>query len=611
MKIINTIALFLLFASVAMAQTEEYNYLKENIISGEEGSDYIVHIYSKIFKNTDTLCLWEEKINPPYEESILFFVDDAPLANWTHPCRYIFMNLSNMNDYVIFNSKYPPKSLENFALLSNMDISSGYKYDFSKIIQDSSSIKSNIKTPIDGEDSDYGNKYAVIISGGYNKSSNYERYWNDCAAIYSTLKYLYGFEQDKIFVLISDGTNPADDRNLNDGGYDSSPLDLDEDGENDITYSATKSNVISVFSMLSTFVTINDFLFVFTIDHGDKYNDEFATLCLWNEEQIWDYEFEALINDIYAKKINIVMGQCHSGGFVDKFENIGKDGRIISSACQFDQYSWATQDKLYDEFVYHWTAAAFGEYPDGTTVDADSNNDGFISMSEVFEYASDNDICNSEDPPPERGPEYPQYYSEPLHLGEQLTLFGFEVDSYQKNEIVPYDEQVNLFAYNNIVAAGSGSHYKIESDANVNFKAGNAIIFKPGFRATSGSEFRAFIDAPFNEFPVFNIEGNSLDINSKNNVDSNEFGNNQLIENDDNTQSISVYPNPTNGMLYIYNETYNVTKIEVYSYNGVMVLNQSLKSSKFVIDLKSQPDGIYLLKISYGENYVTKKIIKQ
>ncbi|MEA1874025.1 MAG: T9SS type A sorting domain-containing protein [Bacteroidota bacterium] len=608
MKIIKTIAILLLFSSVVMAQNEEYNYLIENIISGEEGGDYIVYRYSKKIKNTDTVFLWQEKINSPFEKSILFFVDDAPLANWTHSCRYIFMNLSNNNDYVIFNSKYPPKNLKYFTLLSDMNIPSGYKYDFSNFLQDSI-FKTKSKTTIDGEDSDYGNKYAVIISGGVNKSYNKERYWNDCAAIYSTLKHIYGFEQDKIFVLISDGTNPADDRDLIEGGYDSSPLDLDGDGEDDITHSATKSNVINVFDMLSAFVTPNDFLFVYTIDHGSVHNNEYSTLCLWNEEEINDWEFEELINDINAKKISIIMGQCYSGGFVDKFENIGKDGRIIVSACKTDQQSRATHDFQYDEFVYHWTAAVLGEYPNGITVNADSNNDGFVSMSEAFEYAHDND--NWAYPGPNHS-EDPQYYSQPIYLGEQLNLFGFEVDSYQKNETVTDGEQINLFAYNNIIAAGSGSNYKINSGANVNFKAGNAIILKPGFRTISGSKFRAFIEEPF-DFPVFKIEGNFLDLYSKNNINSNKFKNIQLIENDDKTQSISVYPNPTNGILYIYNETHNITKVEVYSYNGVLLLNKNLKSPKFVIDLKSQPDGIYLLKIIYGKNnnIVTKKIIKQ
>ena len=59
---------------------------------------------------------------------------------------------------------------------------------------------------------DHSNDYAVIISGGYSKQKNYERYYNDCAAIYSALRYVYHYQRDHILVIMSDGTNPAKDR---------------------------------------------------------------------------------------------------------------------------------------------------------------------------------------------------------------------------------------------------------------------------------------------------------------------------------------------------------------------------------------------------------------
>ena len=36
------------------------------------------------------------------------------------------------------------------------------------------------------------NSWAVIISGGANSDSNYERYWNDCSAIYKCLRQVLG-----------------------------------------------------------------------------------------------------------------------------------------------------------------------------------------------------------------------------------------------------------------------------------------------------------------------------------------------------------------------------------------------------------------------------------
>lgn len=37
--------------------------------------------------------------------------------------------------------------------------------------------------------------FAVVLSGGHNKLTNYERYWNDCAFLYSTLRQTYRIPQ--------------------------------------------------------------------------------------------------------------------------------------------------------------------------------------------------------------------------------------------------------------------------------------------------------------------------------------------------------------------------------------------------------------------------------
>jgi hypothetical protein len=54
---------------------------------------------------------------------------------------------------------------------------------------------------------------------------------------------VYNYDKSHIYVLIADGTNPAIDRKRLNGTYDSSPLDLDGDGTNDIQYAATKANI--------------------------------------------------------------------------------------------------------------------------------------------------------------------------------------------------------------------------------------------------------------------------------------------------------------------------------------------------------------------------------
>jgi hypothetical protein len=42
-----------------------------------------------------------------YPENWVFFVDDAPLANWAHPCRYIFFD-QQTGAYTIIEDNWPP-----------------------------------------------------------------------------------------------------------------------------------------------------------------------------------------------------------------------------------------------------------------------------------------------------------------------------------------------------------------------------------------------------------------------------------------------------------------------------------------------------------------------
>lgn len=73
------------------------------------------------------------------------------------------------------------------------------------------------------ENTSSSDNWAVIISGGMNSSFNYERYWNDCSAIYKCLRQVYNYQRDRIIVLMSDGTSSGLDRQMNDGTYTTSP----------------------------------------------------------------------------------------------------------------------------------------------------------------------------------------------------------------------------------------------------------------------------------------------------------------------------------------------------------------------------------------------------
>ncbi len=586
------------------SQSSELKILKKEVLTGQDGVDYWLYQYSKTVSSSDTIKLWNRKISSPFKESVLFFIDDVPLANWTHPCRYVFVDKQNQNSYEVISETSPPTNFEGYSLLSKINIPSGFKYDFSTINNKKTSDV-GLKSAISPGDASYGYKYAVIISGGHNKYSNHVRYWNDCQAIYSTLRYIYGFEHHQIFVLMSDGFSDGKDRlNFDEDFnffYDDSPKDLDGDGTTDVTNKANKPAIISLFDMLGEWMLPNDYLYVFTTDHGSLESGSNVKICLWDETNMRDDEFSTELDKINAGKISVVMEQCHSGGFID---DLSGNGRVIATACLASEYSHATPDLLYNEFVFHWTAAALGEYPDGTNADADDNHDGFVTMLEAFEYARDNDR-NVGLPDPD-DVETPQYNSQPQSLGRELTNFGFEVNSALQNITINSGEEQKHYAYN-ITAAGDGTSYTVKSGGKSHLKAGNSIVLGPGFSAESGSEFHAFIQ-PFT-IPVLKATSSLKSAKFENTTSQitqvEETENTELIEN------ISIYPNPSTGLFYFINKEEAHVQVSVYNSNGKLIIHDNIVSNRWVIDLSDQPSGIYILKVFSNNKTLTNKLIKQ
>ena len=388
-----------------ISQEQAWEIVKQDVLDNKcENINVYVSTYV-ISPNTQIKTLGRDE-NSPNIDSWLFFIDDIPYGNWSHPCRYIYVDSEN-GKVITHNHSMPLSGIDMKPLIEQEVDNEILLYDSKKMkeqLPKTIVTNSTLKNYASSKD------YAVIINGGVKDSLNYIRYWNDCAAIYSTLVNVYGYNRNHIYVLMSDGTNPANDRRTN-YGFDSSPLDLDGDGTNDIQYAATRTNVISVFNQLGNALTTDNNLFIYTMDHGGIFGNN-SYLCLWNNEKLYDYEFASLLSNIDANSINICMGQCHSGGFID---NLSNSKYVIATACKYNEISYSLYSGYdgYDAFVYYWTAAVTGAYPNGTTANADTNNDGYISMREAFNYAMSNDPAN----------ETPQFDYTPLGIDSRLNLF--------------------------------------------------------------------------------------------------------------------------------------------------------------------------------------------
>ena len=358
------------------------------------------------------------------------FVDAEPMKGWEHECYVLTVpkTITTSINVAVPSSKVerklPPSG--NFAPLSvknRYGTNANSKPTVFKVSQSNAGQEAAQRT------------YAIILSGGVNKMSNYERYWNDCSFIYQTLVNKYGVPKGNIYPIMSDGTNPAEDMRLTTGGFKSQPLDLDNDGVADIKLAATRANIQSTLNTLRTKLQEDDHLFFYVIDHGGTSNGH-SYICLWNNEQLKDTVLADMLKPFMDKfvNVNVVLGQCFSGGFNSY---LTKAGCVVASASTGSESSWACPDIPYDEFVYQWTTAINGANHRGAKVYPDTDKNGRITMEEAFIYAKNHD---------RRSEEHPQYVSTPLSVGEDLAFNNLApaVDLYIKDNPEDTGKEPNL-----------------------------------------------------------------------------------------------------------------------------------------------------------------------
>lgn len=80
------------------------------------------------------------------------------------------------------------------------------------------------------------------------------------------------------------------------------------------------------------------------------------------------------------------------------------------------------------------------------------------------------------------------------------------------------------------------------------------------------------------------------------------------VENE-NSQAISVYPNPTSGLINIYCN--DVKRIEVINAVGQIVMDMNVVDGSASIDLSNQNVGVYMLRVITNNETIVKRIIKE
>ncbi len=74
------------------------------------------------------------------------------------------------------------------------------------------------------------------------------------------------------------------------------------------------------------------------------------------------------------------------------------------------------------------------------------------------------------------------------------------------------------------------------------------------------------------------------------------------------SQETSLYPNPTEGKVYI--ESTGLRQVRVFNLMGQEVMNQTVNEDRFTLDLSSQPQGCYFIETTTEQGSTTTKIMK-
>jgi hypothetical protein len=388
----------LISATVPKAESEVVaHYILDQLSINEES--VLSYVWGPI-STGDQILATKQHIFDVSSPGYVLYIDLYPTANLFHPVKYVFC-AEPSKELLVFDAQSPPQNFNDYHVVDTA---------FSQLFYSAENRRAPIpdKTTPNPNKGARDNRWAVLMNGGYDSGNNHVRYWNDLSNIYITLNNVYEIPDENIIVLCSDGLDPAVDQS---NGQNSNP-DLDGDGDADIMYSCVLSNVDAVFAGLAANFTGTEKLFVFTTDHGSTAGGYDTIENLWNYEELTDAHFAELLAAVPASEIICTLEPCFSGGFLDNV--VVPPGPIVAtSACRYDEYSWAMPpDYVYDTYVFHWTAAVKGEDAYGVPVDADANQDGLITMDEAYAYAIAHDTDS----------ESPQYGEYPEGTGASLSL---------------------------------------------------------------------------------------------------------------------------------------------------------------------------------------------
>ena len=404
-----------------VTQSDANKFVLTDVLNIKQGTKIECDVFRMIgsLKSDETIKLADNnKLKNPYDESFVYFVDDNPLANWFHNCRYVFVDKKTGKHIVLDRMTFPEKLNVIFDDFIKMKRPSS-KID---VFQGKSTKTIEAVTP--------NNKlYAVLFCG--TTAGSFFPHWKNISLVYNTLIQAYGYKKENIFVHYYTGPDHT---------YDNFIVDLDGGSYSiDIDYDCTKSTLIKTFKNLSgelsnlpeiPALSPDNQLFIYAsgLDFSVGNNSAFHCVSDINNPSgtitFFDNELAELCEDIDCSQIIAFMDINNSNGFVLKLldyetYDVSCKNRIVQGFDSENYIEYDITNGSYNEFLYYWSAAIRGFYPFNdfpwiTNIETgdfpfsafhynhpgdynpDSNNDGYVQINEAFDYADNLDSHTEE-----------------------------------------------------------------------------------------------------------------------------------------------------------------------------------------------------------------------
>jgi hypothetical protein len=137
-------------------------------------------------------------------------------------------------------------------------------------------------------------------------------------------------------------------------------------------------------------------------------------------------------------------------------------------------------------------------------------------------------------------------------------------------------------------------------------RAGNEIIFNPGFETYTGSELIAYVN-PCNSEGILQKSMQNKEISME--VKGTTLADSSLSIN---KPEYMIYPNPTSDELVIEltGDDIQSNLVEVYNSQGLVIYKNSSGQS-YVVRMLDIPKGLYLVKITLNEKVFIEPVILQ